>query len=227
MRQIELVLASASPRREELLLQIGFRPVIMPSEIEEKVTSEDPAQVVMELSRQKAEEVAERLAVKSGYRSAGALAKSMPIADVRAAKMPKADTRSESLTIVVGSDTVVAVSGRILGKPKTKAEAFEMLSLLEGNSHQVFTGVTLIGGGRQRTFYEETEVFVYPMEADEIRAYIGCGESMDKAGAYGIQGRFAAYIKGIRGSYTNVMGLPAGRVYQEIKKLVEEGDKND
>lgn len=200
MRQIELVLASASPRREELLLQIGFRPVIMPSEIEEKVTSEDPAQVVMELSRQKAEEVAGRLEVAG---------------------------RRESLTVVVGSDTVVAAAGKILGKPKTEEEAFEMLSLLEGKSHQVFTGVTLIGGGKESTFYEETEVFVYPMEADEIRAYIGCGESMDKAGAYGIQGRFAAYIKGIRGSYTNVMGLPAGRVYQEIKNLVEVRDKND
>lgn len=226
MRQIELVLASASPRREELLLQIGFRPVIMPSEIEEKVTSKDPAQVVMELSRQKAEEVAGRLEVagRPVEEAAGRLAGNSRNQSVETSKT---GAQRESLTVVVGSDTVVAAEGKILGKPKSEEEAFEMLSLLEGKSHQVFTGVTLIGGGKESTFYEETDVFVYPMEADEIRAYIGCGESMDKAGAYGIQGRFAAYIKGIRGSYTNVMGLPAGRVYQEIKNLVEVRDKND
>ena len=94
--------------------------------------------------------------------------------------------------------------------------------MLQGDSHYVYTGVTLIAGNKKRSFAEETMVDVYPMSEKEIESYIACKES---AGAYGIQGRFAAYIRGIDGSYTNVMGLPAGRVYQEMKQLLE--DRND
>lgn len=218
MKQIELILASASPRREALLRQIGLEPVIIPSEIEEKVASPEPVRVVTELSRQKAEEVAGRLELRKKAKAATG----EPSAVIAGAAMEKAGSGAEA--VVVGADTVVAAAGRILGKPRSEEEAFEMLSLLSGGSHKVFTGVTLICGERTETFYEETEVFVYPMTPEEIWDYINLGESMDKAGAYGIQGRFAAHIKGIRGSYTNVMGLPAGRVYQELKKLVEEQD---
>lgn len=100
-----------------------------------------------------------------------------------------------------------------------------MLRMLQGDSHYVYTGVTLIAGNKKRSFAVETRVDVYPMSEKEIESYIACKESDDKAGAYGIQGRFAAYIRGIDGSYTNVMGLPAGRVYQEMKQLLE--DRND
>lgn len=198
MKEIKIILASASPRRKEILKQIGFEPVIIPSDIQEDITKTEPDQVVMELSLQKAAAVAASLKKQLEY--------------------------SGQEPVVIGSDTVVFAEGRILGKPADEEEADRMLTLLQGNSHQVFTGVTLIKGERKRTFYEKTEVFVYPMTKEERRGYIRSGDPMDKAGAYGIQGLFAAYIKGIRGSYTNVMGLPAGRVYQELKQLMEEQD---
>ena len=124
--------------------------------------------------------------------------------------------------VVIGADTVVAADGKILGKPADEKEAEEMLSLLQGKVHQVYTGVTIVCCGipeGERTFVEETDVEVYPMSREEIRRYIESGDPMDKAGAYGIKGQFAAYIKGTRGDYNNVVGLPAGRLYQELKAL--------
>lgn len=193
MRQINVVLASASPRRKELLNQIGITPEIIPSDIEELVTSDIPEEVVMELSRQKAEHI---------WKISGAAGKED--------------------WVVIGADTVVACEGRILGKPSDEAEAVLMISRLGGKNHQVYTGVTLISLRGQITFADQTDVFVSPMTAEEVREYVGRGESMDKAGAYGIQGYFAAYIERIEGSYTNVMGLPVGRVYQQLKQLMEE-----
>ncbi|GLC81291.1 Maf family protein [Lacrimispora brassicae] len=197
MNKIEkLVLASASPRRRELLAQIGVTPEIVPSTIEEKITTDVPEEAVAELSRQKAEDVA---------------------------------GRQQPGTCVIGADTVVAAGGEILGKPSTHQEAFRMISLIEGRTHQVYTGVTLVycgqKGNKVRTFVEKTDVHLYPMSEEEIKAYSDGGEPMDKAGAYGIQGKFAAFIKGIDGDYNNVVGLPVGRVYQEMKQLFEQEDK--
>ena len=192
-RNRRVVLASASPRREELLRQIGIVPEIVPSEVTEVIMGSEPAEVVMELSRQKACEVAERIA---------------------------AETKPE--LVVIGADTVVSQGGRILGKPSDRREALEMIRSLQGRRHQVYTGVTLICGAKRRTFAVETRVELYPMTEEEIVRYVDCNESLDKAGAYGIQGRFAAHIRGIEGSYTNVMGLPVGRLYQEMKQLLEE-----
>lgn len=216
MENIKVILASASPRREELLRQIGIVPEVIPSRVEEKVTKEEPDQVVMELSRQKAEEVAARLEKARKENGTGD----------RADKDKKAGAKesASSTQVVIGSDTVVYADGRILGKPADLEDAANMLRTLQGGTHHVYTGVTLIAGERKKTFAVETSVVVYPMSEREIEAYLACGESMDKAGAYGIQGRFAAHIRGIRGSYTNVMGLPAGRVYQEIKRLLEGQD---
>lgn len=193
-----VVLASASPRRRELLGQIGIEPEIRPSRMEESSEESSPEGLVMELSRQKAEEVA------SGC-SQG--------------------------TMVIGADTVVVAEGEILGKPGTPERAVRMIERLQGRSHQVYTGVTVLlclGRGRTHgiTFAECTDVHVYPMTEGEINEYASCGEPLDKAGAYGIQGRFAAYIKGIDGDYSNVVGLPLGRLCQEIKGLLEE-QKND
>lgn len=184
-----MILASASPRRLELLRQVGLEPKVEPSQVEEVITSSEPAQVVMELSRQKAEDIA-RL------------------------------HRGEA-AVIIGSDTVVAADGVILGKPKDRADAIRMIGMLQGRSHQVFTGVTLIeaADGQTVTFYEKTDVHVYPMTQEQILSYADTGEPMDKAGAYGIQGRFAAYIRGIEGDYTNVVGLPVGRVCQELMKF--------
>lgn len=188
-----VVLASASPRRKELLLQIGIQPEIVVSHVVERDTSSVPSEVVMELASQKAADVA-------AGRKAG--------------------------ETVIGSDTVVAIDGRILGKPRTHEEAREMIGLLAGRVHQVYTGVCVIlkgedGKDRTRVFFDETDVEVDPMTEEEILQYAMSEEPMDKAGAYGVQGFFARYIRGLRGSYANVMGLPVSRLYQELKKLNE------
>ena len=183
---IKIILASGSPRRRELLHQVGLTPEIVPSQADETITSTEPDQVVMELSARKAKEVA------AGYQGQDA--------------------------VIIGADTVVAADGRILGKPRTREEAAAMLKLLQGRHHQVYTGVTMIfaGLGEQCTFAERTDVQVFPMTRQQIENYVATGEPMDKAGAYGIQGRFAAYIQGISGDYNNGVGLPVGRVCQEM-----------
>lgn len=182
----QVILASASPRRKELLHQVGIDPVIRPSHVEEVITSQEPDQVVKELSSQKALDVA------AGYQGQ----------DV----------------VVIGADTVVAADGQILGKPADREDAVRMITMLAGRSHQVYTGVTVVFGktGKTVTFAEKTDVHVYPMTRSQIENYVDTGEPMDKAGAYGIQGYFAAYIQGIRGDYTNVVGLPVGRVCQTL-----------
>ena len=186
-----IILASASPRRQELLTQIGLPFEVCPSEWEEVTDKELPEEVVQELSYHKAMEVYERNVKEEG-------------------------------TVVIGANTIVACGGQILGKPGTRERAEEMLGKLQGGTHQVYTGVAFVWKEKGRTesagFYECTDVRVYPMTEEEIRCYVETGEPMDKAGAYGIQGGFAAFIQGICGDYNNVVGLPVGRVYQELKK---------
>ncbi len=186
-----IVLASASPRRQELLRQVGLAPEVLPSHVDESGAGGTPEQMVMELSRRKAEDVAAELGRK---------------------------TAEYGNAAVIGADTVVAVDDRILGKPKSEQEAAAMIRLLAGRIHHVYTGVTIIflPTGERITFAEGTEVEVYPMTEEQIRRYTATGEPMDKAGAYGIQGRFAAYVKGIRGDYNNVVGLPVARVCREL-----------
>lgn len=198
MEVSNIVLASASPRRKELLLQIGIRPEIIISHVEERITSDIPSQVVMELASQKAMDVAK--------------------------------DRTEG-TLVIGSDTVVAADGKILGKPGSHEEAYQMMKELAGRSHQVYTGVCLVLKGAEKdrvvTFFDETDVEVYPMTDREIWEYAMSEEPMDKAGAYAIQGFFARYVKGLCGSYANVMGLPVSRLYQEMKTLLETEKRQD
>lgn len=193
-----VILASGSPRRLDLLRQVGIEPEVEPSHVEEVITSTVPDQVVMELSRQKAEDIA---ALHTGE-------------DV----------------IVIGADTVVAYDGKILGKPQDREDAVRMIRMLQGHIHQVYTGVTLVFCGKTSgeqaiavdngshiiTFAEKTDVHVCPMTEAQIRSYVETGEPMDKAGAYGIQGRFAVWVKGISGDYNNVVGLPLGRVCREL-----------
>ena len=192
MEKSKIILASGSPRRKELLLQIGIVPEIIVSHVEEKITSDVPAEVLMSLAEQKAVDVAK--------------------------EMPEG-------TVILGSDTVVAADGKILGKPKSHEEAYEMIRRLAGRSHQVYTGVCLVKKGPEGeadtvvSFYDETDVNVSPMTEKEIREYADSEEPMDKAGSYAVQGFFARYIDGLKGSYANVMGLPVHLVYQELKKL--------
>ena len=123
--------------------------------------------------------------------------------------------------VILGADTVVALDGSILGKPTGEEDAARMLRTLSGKSHQVYTGVALVRKkGQQQTekvFFEKTDVEMYAISEEEIAAYIATGEPMDKAGAYGIQGKAAIFVRGIRGDYNTVVGLPAARVYQELK----------
>lgn len=120
--------------------------------------------------------------------------------------------------LIIAADTVVAIGDAVLGKPHTRDDAFSMLSALSGREHHVYTGVTVTRGGRSVTFHESTAVRFRPLPQEEIAAYIATGEPMDKAGAYGIQGRGALLVEGIRGDYGNVVGLPVfrlGRVLAE------------
>ena len=120
--------------------------------------------------------------------------------------------------IIVAADTIVAADGKILGKPKDEADAFYMLKLLSGRVHSVYTGVCIIfEDGGKKTFAEHTEVEFYPLSDEEIRAYVATGEPMDKAGAYGIQGKGSLLVKRINGDYYNVMGLPVARLARELK----------
>ena len=114
--------------------------------------------------------------------------------------------------IVIGADTVVAVDGKILGKPKDKADAKCMLRLLSGKTHSVFSGVTVIKNKTAHTFCEETKVTFFPLSDDEIESYVNTGEPLDKAGAYGIQGKGALLVEKIDGDYYNVVGLPIGKL---------------
>lgn len=199
---MRIILASASPRRKELLAQIGLEFEIVVSDVEEKVTSTLPWQVVEELSAQKAEAVCSTVCGEGGTGSAVI----------------------DNEMLVIGADTIVACDEQILGKPRDEENAKEMLRSLQGRAHQVYTGVTLIHvKDEQRmvhTFHERTDVEFYPMTEQDIADYVATGDPMDKAGAYGIQGICARFVKGIQGDYNNVVGLPVGRLYQEAKNIL-------
>ena len=191
-----LILASASPRRRELLERIGLKPEIHPSTLEENPLCTEPAQVVMELAGQKARDVMAQ--VREEARTTGILFSG----------------------IIIGSDTVVSVDDEILGKPADRDEALEMIGRIQGRSHRVYTGVAILTEDRESCFAVETRVDVYPMSDAEIEAYVDCGESMDKAGAYGIQGKGALWVEKIEGSYTNVVGLPVEQVYDVLCEML-------
>ena len=188
-----IVLASGSPRRKELLAKTGLKFSVVVSGGEEKAETSDPAETVEKLSLDKASAVADLL---------------------QAEKEPQ---------LIIGADTVVACDGEILGKPSDREDAFRMLWKLQGQTHQVYTGVTLLLKKKHtwqaHTFSEKTDVQFYPVSREELLAYIETGEPMDKAGSYGIQGGFGIYVKGICGDYNNVLGLPVCRLVYELKKL--------
>lgn len=191
---MRIILASASPRRKELLKQVGVSFKTMPSTKEERITKEAPEEIVEELSYQKAVDICGQL-----------------------------EENMKEDFVVIGADTIVSVWGKVMGKPKDKEDASHMLSQIQGKSHQVYTGVTLAWKYKDtpamfHTFHECTDVTVFPMTDEEIESYVNSGEPMDKAGSYAIQGKFAAYIQGICGDYFNVVGLPIGRLYQEMRK---------
>lgn len=194
---MKYILASASPRRKELLQKTGISFEIIPADIEEKITKDKPCDVVMELAAQKAAHVYETLLSGSDYHNTD--------------------------FTVIGADTIVVYRDEILGKPADEAEAYDMLSMLADRTHQVYTGVSLVirksGNTTVRTFYEKTDVTFYPVSREDLHAYVDSGDCLDKAGAYGIQGDFAIHVKEITGDYNNVVGLPIGRLYQELLSI--------
>lgn len=193
----EIILASASPRRSELLSQVGYSFTVIPAKGEEIMRGDTPEEIVKNLAAGKAEEVADRLQKEGIFKG--------------------------QRVLFIGADTVVTADGKILGKPKDEADAFSMLKRIQGNSHEVSTGVCILEvmedeSRRSEVFAQTTRVEVYPMTDEEILAYIESKDPMDKAGAYGIQGAFAAYIKGIEGDYNNVVGLPVGLLCKKLRE---------
>lgn len=185
---MDIILASASPRRRELLEMLGVPNLrIVPAKGEETPPEHaDGPTLVKALALQKAREVAARV---------------------------------EEGALVIGADTIVWVDGRPFGKPHTEAEAASMLRRLSGDCHRVYTGVALLRGGEALVECEESRVWFRELSEDEISRYIATGEPMDKAGAYGAQGRGALFVYAIEGDFFNVMGLPLCRLGQMLKKM--------
>lgn len=229
MKKFRIVLASASPRRSEIMNQVNIDFEVIPSNCEEVITKTKPSDVVKELCYQKALSVFNEI--------------------------------NEENVIVVGADTIVANEDKILGKPKSKEEAYDMINSIQGTSHYVYTGVCLVGMFDNKIvrqdmienilkgidavdskykdysfkntndkaiieicFYEKTKVNVNSMSDEQIKEYIDTDEPYDKAGGYGIQGLFAKHISGIQGDYYNVMGLPIASLNEKIeiiKRLIK------
>ncbi len=187
-----LILASASPRRKELLEQLGVDFKIEVADCDEIMDDEIAPDVLVQRN---------------------------------ASEKAKAVAKLNPQNTVLGADTVVTIDGKILGKPKDREDAFNMLKKLQGRSHYVYTGIALVYHNEEKCIVKTeavgTEVFFGPMTDKEIENYVATGEPMDKAGAYGIQGKAGAFIEGIRGSYSNVVGLP---IYN-VKKMLDSINK--
>lgn len=191
----EIILASGSPRRKELLEQIRIKPIVEPSGVDEASDISEPDAFVKELSRRKCLDIADK----------------------------------HTDGVILGADTVVAIDGKILGKPEDEDDAKRMISLIQGRAHHVYTGVTLAKkeNGRLKsviTFCESTEVLIEKISKEEIDDYAATGEPLDKAGAYAIQGIFAKFVNGITGDYSNVVGLPLAALYANLKKMLGGDD---
>lgn len=186
-----IVLASQSPRRHELLSMVGIEHEVITSDCDENIEYNGPADMVCKLSALKAECVAELLKSK------------------------------DEKALVIGSDTIVYYKDTVLGKPRDEKDAFRMLAELSGQTHSVFTGVTVIDtdDGKTETFYEETKVTFYDVSDEEILAYIATKDPLDKAGSYGVQGLGAFLVKHIEGDYFTVVGLPIAHLIRVLKKF--------
>jgi len=183
-----IVLASASPRRSELLALAGIEFSVEPADIcEDVLPDEEPAEHVMRLSSEKARAVAAKAVGR----------------------------------FFIGADTVVVLDNRIMGKPADEQEAYGMLSALSGRTHEVITGFSVLDGetGVCLSRSVRTEVIFRPLAEQEIREYIASGCPMDKAGAYAIQGGAVHFVRSIRGSYSNVVGLPMAELYELLQTI--------
>ena len=200
----KLILASNSPRRKELLKQAGYEFEVLASNMDEQTSETKPELVVEDLSLQKATNVFNSI---------------MKVVNL------SLDAYEGLSLMIIGADTIVAKNNEIMGKPKDHNVAFSMLKSLQGDTHQVYTGVSIIlydfetKEKKIHSFHDCTDVEFYPMTDSEINSYISSGDCYDKAGSYGIQGEFAIYVKGINGDYNNVVGLPIAKLYHQLKKM--------
>lgn len=199
-----IILASESPRRKEIMKQMGIRFKTVPANITEVIAGSEPSEMVKSLASQKARDVAGRI-----------------------------EADKEDL-IIIGADTLVFHKGHALGKPRDRGHAIEMIEGLSGDTHEVYTGVCIIirrkrqsriniqGKGSSEdeeiSFSVCTRVSVYPLTREQIEDYVDTGEPLDKAGAYAIQGEFGIYIKEIHGDYYNVVGFPIGKIYESLSE---------
>jgi len=209
-----LILASASPRRRELLAQVGYEFLVRPAHIsEDPLEAEEPIAYVTRLAREKAEAV---------YRQALAARQAMEhphgMSPIPGGTSPIPDRASP--IVVLGADTTVTLDNAILGKPEDAADAARILRLLSGRTHRVITGLSVVTANGAEVAAEATAVRFLTLSEQEIAAYIATGEPMDKAGAYGIQGRAARWIPRIEGCYFNVMGLPLALVCSLLEPFV-------
>lgn len=194
MNNIKIILASASPRRKELLEQIGVGFEIAVSDKETAIDGGDSVEACRTQAYNKAVDIVEKSKLKYGDKDFA----------------------------VISADTIVAIDKKILGKPKDKSDARKMLETLSGRKHRVYTAVCVYNSLKDsyESFVEDTSVEVASLSSEEIEDYLEKKEPYDKAGAYAIQGYFSRYIVGIEGDYYNVMGLPVGRLYRDyLKKL--------
>lgn len=185
---MKIILASASPRRQELIKMITEDIIVNPCDCDETIKIGLVGREIAEyLSKIKGEAVKEKF----------------------------------SDDIIVSADTIVCLNNKVLGKPKSREDAFSMLRTLSGNTHSVFTGVTIIKGEKEKIFSQETKVTFYDLSDEEIYEYIDSGEVYDKAGSYGIQGKGGLLVKGIEGDYFNVVGLPVARLKRELEDFIK------
>ena len=190
---MKYILASASPRRKEILSNLGLDFTVLVADADETCDIDDPGERVEFISLKKCLAARDRL-----------MAEGMDPADAE--------------TVIIASDTLVTLDGEFLGKPRDEDDAIRMIDLLEGRTHTVASGIAVWHKGRTVTAHELTEVSFAPMTEAEIFAYVATGESFGKAGAYAVQGHAARYITGIRGDYFNVVGLPVRRLYETAAK---------
>ncbi len=188
---MRIILGSGSPRRKDILKQAGIVHEVIVSDCDETVTEDIPENVVKELSLRKARDVWDKAVARYG---------------------------SDEEMLVIGADTIVALDKEIFGKPSDREDAMRMIRCLDGRTHQVYTGVAVMTKDKTISFSACTDVSVYDIEEEEIKAYTDTKEPMDKAGAYAIQGGFAKYISSINGEYNNVVGFPVARFMHELKK---------
>lgn len=197
----KIILASGSPRRKEIFEQVGLDYEVVISGIEEYSDKTIPHELVQDLSKQKAMAVYNQL-------------------------VNKEELIDDETYIIIAADTVVTLDNNVLGKPRDRQEAYNMIEGIQGKIHNVLTGVSIIISRhkaiiKEKCFYEDTGVEIYSMTDKEISQYIDSSEPYDKAGAYAVQGLFAKYVKRLNGDYYNVVGLPISRLYYEIKEYLD------